>query len=82
MAITNIDDITVSLYLSLIHIYYNTVTGYTPMELDSGKQPNRLWDGDIKVINTSNLPAPMEIKRVQADEPAEIPEYSIQVNIQ
>ena len=38
------------------------------MELDSGKQPNRFWDGYIKRLNTSNLPVPMEIKRVQADE--------------
>ena len=38
------------------------------MELDSIKLPNRFWDSHIKWINISNLPVPMQIKIVKADE--------------
>ena len=38
------------------------------MELDSGMQLNRFWDGHVKRINTSNLDVPIQIKIVQVDE--------------
>ena len=47
---------------------YNTVIGYTPMELDSEKQPSRFLDSHIKCVNTANLTVPMHTKRSQANE--------------
>lgn len=45
----------------------NTVTGYMPIELDSGKQPKRTWDSHIKRSNTANLSVPVHIKQLQVN---------------
>lgn len=47
---------------------YNTVTGYAPMEFDSGKQPRRFWDNHIKREITTNLHVTMQINRLQVNE--------------
>ena len=42
---------------------YNTTTGFTPKELQSGKQPTRFWERYKKKLETQNLPLPLHIKQ-------------------
>jgi hypothetical protein len=50
-----------------INCSYNVTTGYTPIELDSGIKPNRMWDGIITRLASCNLPVPVHVK-CQEDE--------------
>lgn len=45
---------------------YNDTTGYTPMELQMGKVPERIWDGHINRCSTQNLEVPEIVKKIEA----------------
>ena len=51
---------------SAINGNYNSTTGYTPNELQTGAMPGRVWEGHIERISTQNLPIPVEIKKLEA----------------
>ena len=51
---------------SAINGNYNSTTGYTPNELQTGAMPGRIWEGHIERISTQNVPIPVEIKKLEA----------------
>lgn len=55
-----------SFFEKTINENYNFTTGYTPAELETGIQPQRIWSDVIKTEKTSNLPIPPHIKTEHA----------------
>lgn len=45
---------------------YNYTTGYTPVELESGQRPTRVWSNILKSLSTANMPLPDHLKNAEA----------------